>query len=317
MYVNLDLMFHRTFKAGDGVGEELIPPEGNNANRDYNVSWACGAAAFWHPRVIELNLALYQKLLTHKNPYTGKSLVEMPQMAMCTIQNEQSIFWGTTNMRRGETARLLDEQYSSWLKNKYATQAKLLEAWQVEGQASPMEAGEDLDKGTVKLGQVVQSPAGATRQRAADQVKFLYDMETGFYQKWTSAMRSWGVKCPIITSNWQGSGQTTRLVLQASTLGDIVDRHTYFESNQSMLGKIGRGLPGIGFDQQANRAFCVSEWNHGSNGAYQAETAPLMAMVGAIQGWDAMFQFCARRPLSPPPWATLRPAITPPIRSPP
>ena len=46
----------------------------------------------------------------------------MPQMAMCTIQNEQSIFWGTTNMRRGETARLLDEQYTAWLKDKYKTQ---------------------------------------------------------------------------------------------------------------------------------------------------------------------------------------------------
>ncbi|MGC4110691.1 MAG: hypothetical protein QM747_09760 [Nocardioides sp.] len=292
-------MFHRTFKKGDGVGDELVRTEGTPEDPKYNVSWACGAAAFWHPRVIELNLALYQKLLTHTNPYTGKRLVDMPQMAMCTIQNEQSILWGTTNMRKGETAQLLDQQYTRWLKTKYQTQEKLAAAWQVQGQGSPFEAGENLDQGTIKLGYVVQSPDGAIKNRAADQVAFLYDVETGFYKRWIESMRGWGVKCPIITSNWQGSGQTTRLVLQASTLGEIVDRHIYFTNPQTMLNSIGKGLPMIGFDQQAGRPFCVSEWNHGQTGRFQAETVPLMATVGAIQGWDALFQFCAASPTYP------------------
>ena len=69
IYINLDLMYHRTFKPGDGVGEELIPPRREQRQDPaYNVSWACGAAAFWHPRVIELNLELYQQAADARQP---------------------------------------------------------------------------------------------------------------------------------------------------------------------------------------------------------------------------------------------------------
>ncbi|NLF38016.1 hypothetical protein GX586_01135 [bacterium] len=300
IYVNIDLMYHRTFKPGDEVGEELIVPEGGGRRGDeYNVSWACGAASFWHPRVIELNLELYRKLLTHVNPYTKKSLAEMPQMAMCTIHNEQSIFWGTSNMRRGRTAEILDEIFAAWLARKYGTHEKLAAAWQAPGQPSPFDGDENLDDGRVKVGTIVMGAHGRNARRAADQVAFLYEMETGFYQRVIAAMRSWGVKCPLITSNWQGGGNTTRLVLQASTLGEVVDRHIYFSRPVTMLDSVGKGLPMIGFDQQAGRAFSVSEWNHGSDGRYMAETVPLMATVGAVQGWDALFQFCAGTPTWP------------------
>jgi glycosyl hydrolase family 42 (putative beta-galactosidase) len=293
IYVNIDLMYHRTFREGDNIDPELIPPASRERNPQYNPSWACGAAAFWHPRAIELNLAFYRNFLTHVNPYTKKSLVESPQMAMVTIQNEQSILWGTTNVRKGRTAEILDEIFTSWLKNKYATQAKLEAAWGVEGRPAPLAEGESLDAG-MKLGKVLMSATGLNRNRALDQKRFLYDMEIGFYRRWIDAMHNWGVKCPIITSNWRGAGNTTRLVLQASTLGEIVDRHNYFTRPQSMITAIGRGLPMTGFEQQAKRAFSISEWNHGTDGRFGAETVPLMATVAAIQGWDALFHFNSR-----------------------
>ena len=297
VYVNIDLMFHRTFKAGDGVGPELIPPENGKKDEKYNVSWACGAAAHWHPRVIELNLALQKQLLTYRNPYSGKSLAESPQMAMCTIQNEQSIFWGTTNLRRGKTGELLEELYNAWLRDKYGSHAQLATAWKIEGKpAAPLTADENLDEGTVKLGHVVERPNGMNDKRADDQVRFLYHVETSFYTHVIEQMRSWGIKCPIITSNWRGGLHTTRLVLQASTLGEIVDRHTYFTRPESMLSAVGKGIPMTGFDQQADRAFCISEWNHGTKGLFIPETVPLMAAVAALQGWDVLFQFAAGSP---------------------
>jgi hypothetical protein len=298
LYINMDFMYHRTFLEGDGVGPELIRPADAPRGRgeDYNVSWACGAAAFWHPRVIELNLELYRKLLTTVNPHTGRRLIDSPQMAMATVQNEQSAFWGTTNMRRGRTAEILDEIHTAWLKKKYGTQAALRKAWQVEGQASPLAAGEDLDAGRVKVGPLPCPSGGPNRLRALDQKRFLYDLETGFYRRWVDAMRSWGVKCPIITSNWNGAGDTTRLVIQASTVGDIVDRHNYFNRGESMLGAVGKGVPMEGFNQQAGRAFSISEWNHSTDGSFAHESVPAMAVVAAIQGWDALFQFASNGP---------------------
>jgi hypothetical protein len=296
IYVNIDLMYHRTFLAGDGMPPELIRPARRDPRVKYRADWANGAAAHWHPRAIELNLAFYKQFLTRVNPYTKKSLAQSPQMAMVTIQNEQSIFWGTTNMRKGRTAEILDEIHTAWLKKKYGTHAKLAAAWQVEGQPSPLTPDENLDDGLVKVGQVVMRRTRTAEKRAMDQKLFLYDMESGFYQRWIDAMRGWGVKCPIITSNWHGGNTTTRLVLQASTLGGVVDRHTYFTRPESMIKAVGKGVPMTGFDQQAGRAFCISEWNHGTRGGFGAETIPLMATVAAIQGWDSLFHFNATGP---------------------
>ena len=161
------------------------------------------------------------------------------------------------------------------------------------GQPSPFGKGEDLDKGTIKLGRVGTQSQPHMVRRGLDQLHFLYDVETGFYRDTIAAMRSWGLKCPIITSNWKGTGQTTRLVLQASCLGEIVDRHSYFRGREPMLGAVGRGILMRAFDQQAGRAFCISEWNSSVDGLYAPETVPLMASVAALQGWDALFQFCA------------------------
>jgi len=292
IYVNLDLVFHRTFKEGDGVEPELVGQGKSAEDPGYDYSWAAGGAAFYHPRVIELNRALYRKLLLHRNPYTGMRWADDPQMAMMTVHNEQSIFWGTTNLARGRTREILEGVYTRWLKARHGTHDALAKAWQVEGNASPLAPDENLDTGVIHLRRVGTQSQAHVVKRGLDQLRFLYDVETGFYTDTIKALREWGVKCPIITSNWRGSGETTRLVLKASTLGGVVDRHSYFGRNEPMLQFVGRGIPMTAFAQQAGRAFGISEWNAGGSGSYIPETVPLMATVGALQGWDALFQFC-------------------------
>ena len=294
IYVNLDMMFHRTFKAGDNMDPELIG-EGEDES-GYNRSWAAGSAAFFHPRVIELNSALYRKLLEHRNPYTGKRWLDDPAMAMLTIHNEQSIFWGTTNIHIGRPRRILNQLYTDWLEEKYGTHERLIQAWQVEGQPSPLKPGENLDTGLIELGRVGTQSQPHMRKRGLDQLRFLYHVETKFYRDTIEDMREWGVRCPIITSNWRGAGNTTRLVVQASALGEIVDRHAYWNDRRSLLGAVGRGMIMHAFDQVADRAFCISEWNAGVHGEHVAEAAPLMGAIAGFQGWDALFHFCPTGP---------------------
>ncbi len=296
IYLNLDLIYHRMFKSGDNIDEELV---GTGTSDGYNVNWAAGSAALFHPRAIELNRELYKNFLLHLNPYTGKKWVDDPGLAMATIQNEQSIFWGTTNVQKGHPRQILDQLYTEWLRQKYGSQAYLSQAWQVEGQPSPIKPGEDLDSGSIELGQVGVQSAPNMVKRGIDQLHFLYHLETKFYGDTIAAMRQWGLKCPIITSNWNGAGQTSRLVLQASALGGVVDRHHY-SGNGLLLERIGAGTVGGAFEQVDGRAFSVSEWNANTDGRYVPEAVPLIATVAAFQGWDAMFQFCSGSPT----WAT-------------
>jgi hypothetical protein len=293
IYLSLDLVYHRMFKAGDMIDDELV---GSEPDEDYNVNWAAGSAAMFHPRAIELNRALYRKFLEHRNPYTGSRWVDSAQLAILTIQNEQSLFWGTTNVHRGKVRELLDRLYTDWLKRKYGGQGKLGKAWQVDGEESPFEPGEDLALGLIHLGPVGAQSEPCLRKRDHDQLRFLYDIETRFYRETIQAMRNWGVRCPIVTSNWQGAAQTSRLVLQASAMGDIVDRHHYFDRPESMLKEVGRGIPIAAFEQVAERAFSLSEWNGGEDGSYVSEVVPLVATIAAFQGWDAMFQFAQSSP---------------------
>lgn len=294
IYINLDLMYHRTFKEGDNIDADLV---GTGREGDYNVNWAAGSAALFHPRAIELNRSLYRKFLEHVNPYTGLRWADDPQVAIVTVQNEQSIFWGTTNQHRGRgPGRILNQLYTDWLRDRYGTHAALAAAWQVGGQGSPFSKGESLDTGPIELGWVGGQAAPHQRKRGLHHLLFLYDVETRFYRDTIGAMRQWDVRCPIITSNWRGAGQTTRLVLQASALGGLVDRHTYYGGREPMLGAVGRGVPMTAFDQVAGRAFGISEWNAHVSGQYVPEVAPLVATVAAFQGWDAMFQFSTGSP---------------------
>ncbi len=292
IYVNLDLMYHRMFKEGDNIDEELV---GTGTRNDYNVNWAAGSAALFHPRAIELNRELYRKFLDRVNPYTGRRWMDEPGMAMLTIQNEQSIFWGTTNIHKGRPRQILNELYTEWLRDRYGSQAYLRQAWQVEGQQSPFSPGEDLDAGIIEVGQVGVQSAPHLRKRGLDQLRFLYHVETEFYSDTIEAMREWGVRCPIITSNWRGAGETTRLVIQASALGEIVDRH-YYSGGVMLLDRIGQGTLRAAFDRVAGRAFGVSEWNAGTDGSTSPEVIPLVATMSAFQGWDAMYQFCVTSP---------------------
>ncbi|MGD2175069.1 MAG: hypothetical protein PVJ27_06670 [Candidatus Brocadiaceae bacterium] len=292
IYVNLDLMYHRMFREGDEIDSELV---GTGRDDDYNVNWAAGSAALFHPRAIELNRALYRKFLQHVNPYTGRRWVDDPQVALLTIQNEQSIFWGTTNIHRGRPRRILNRMYTHWLREKYGSHAELRDAWQVPGEEAPLDADENLDAGLIRLGPVATQSAPNLRRRGLDQLRFLYAVETGFYRDTIRAMREWGVRCPIITSNWRGAGQSTRLVLQASTLGELVDRH-YYSGGQQLLSEVGRGTLAAAFDQVAGRGFGVSEWNAGVSGRYVPEVVPLVAIMSAFQGWDAMYHFCPTSP---------------------
>src|SRR3954454_11659432 len=78
IYCDLNLVVGRSYKAGDGVpGYDQI-------------GWA-KALTYFDPRLIELQKAYAEQLLTHYNPYTGSEYRHEPAIAIIELLNENSL----------------------------------------------------------------------------------------------------------------------------------------------------------------------------------------------------------------------------------
>lgn len=127
IYTNLNLHVGKKYSAAPD-----IPASPTDYDKMVNI---------FTPKLIELQKIYARKLLTHKNPYRNNvPYAEDYAVAIVEITNENSLFmWSAENTLRTLPeyyANLLAEQYNSWLKNKYTTQASLEKAWL--GQSVPM-----------------------------------------------------------------------------------------------------------------------------------------------------------------------------------
>lgn len=269
------------------------------------------------PDIQDLHIKLVTNLLTHRNPYTGKTWAADPALIFIELQNEDDIFWGETKAAIDACPtyrKLLDEQFSDWLTRKYQSHAGLIEAW---GEGA-LESGEELDKknihavphhwwyeaeGFAKLG-------AAKRRRLLDAAAFLHDTQNAWYERFTQAIRETGYEGPIIASNWQaGSGLPHVLNLRSDALAGVVDRHAYTgggtghrlqpgEFNAgAMVDRPGSGLLNVGLNAVSDRPFALSEWMACPPNRWIAEGPPLVAAYGmGLQGWDMAFSFASNYP---------------------
>ncbi len=80
IYVAVDLLSKRRFRAEDGVASFGLLPSGG------------GPAAFFDPTIGKLTMASAKALLGHKNPETELALGEDPALAWVTLAGETSMF---------------------------------------------------------------------------------------------------------------------------------------------------------------------------------------------------------------------------------
>jgi hypothetical protein len=126
------------------------------------------------PQMIESQHEYARDLLTHVNPYTGKSYAEEPAVALIEISNEDGLIrewlWGNLDalppFYEGELAR----QWNDWLKARYAGAAALRAAWNAADQ--PLSATELLSNSNFAKGAdgwVLEQHDGAQATAAAAQ----------------------------------------------------------------------------------------------------------------------------------------------------
>ncbi|HKJ78000.1 MAG TPA: beta-galactosidase, partial [Prolixibacteraceae bacterium] len=233
---------------------------------------------------------------------------------------EDDIFWGAIerSLEQAPTYRaLLNKQFSQWLKKKYGNQQELEKAWGKEN----IPADESLAKENIYpqpnhglFSWEHEKAAKENRKMAThilDKMRFLYETQLEFYQRFEKAIRETGYKGTLVGSCWQaGSGIAHFYNLRTDYEVGMIDRHNYFGGgegghrlaegtvkNQSMLDSPGGGLLSTGLQQVVNRPFSFSEWMSLVPNEWTAESDPIIAVYGmGLQGWDASFSFATDLP---------------------
>jgi len=270
------------------------------------------SAIHYSPELQQVQILQMVNLLKHKNPYSEMTYAEDPAIAYIEIVNEQSILFYSSMgpLKLSPTLRkLTGERFCQWLRTKYGSQQKLEEAWggrqafdsfAHEGFAPD---GEHLDKGNIlPLGNPwfwdpdqLQGSQAFRRQRLLDTLRFLYELQCDFFQRYVKALREAGYQGEILSSNWQAGRAFSHLAnLHSDYLVGTIDRHNYFggKVNASMLARAGSGLLSTGMQQVADRPFMFSEWIHVFPNEMGVEGPAIVGAYGmGLQGWDVSYMF--------------------------
>ena len=258
IYVYLDLLVHRKFKAGDGV-------------RDWQqVENGAKIIAHYSPRIIELQEKYARDLYTHVNKYTGLRYCDDPVIAMSEIINESSLFWagGYDHVPPSYIAEL-DGLYRDWAVGK----RKPASCSVVEGlRARNPDALQFLYETQVRyFTQIrdclrsigVKVPIAGSNHWEASAL----DLRSNSAMDYLDRHAYWD-------HPQNGYGPGARFENQPMVKSESWDLVNWLAPQRA-----------------ADKPFIVSEWNCCWINEYIAEGPLVMAAYGAFQGWDGILQF--------------------------
>lgn len=253
IYLTIDMVTYRKFKTGDGVkfANDLA-----DAARFYSM---------YDPVMIELQKEYMAKIWDHYNPYTGLKYKDDPVFVMCTIINENNLFYDRSVRKDYVRIPYYDDMFrdlfNDWLK----------------------ENGIEYD-------------AYGCSMFAHDKplVDFKMYLSEKYYKEMMEHTRAIGVKIPAVVSNWLHSNAEVKL----GQFSDYTDMHKYLSDwhwgekekvswhkcitdGESMLGNMGRV-------KLHGKPVFFSEWDITWPNAYRALGVPHMAAVACLQDWSGM-----------------------------
>ena len=284
------------FKVKPGNRDRLLAYDEIKKNSDGDTY----ALINWAEDCQDLLIETVVNLLKHENPYTGKTYAEDPALAYIELQNEDDIFFFTTDdaLNKFPTyQKNLLGRYAKWLEENYADRDGLRAAW---GDAlKPDETFEEkniaLAANVFDMGTGLEGKTGGLRQRLLDNAAFFHHVQNAFYSKFSKAIREAGYKGPLVGSPWQAPGGLANYYnLKSDYMVGYIDRHNYFGGalDDTMLGKPGSGDLSSGLQQVDGRPFGMSEWIHQYPSLYSAEGPAIFAAYGmGLQGWDASYEY--------------------------
>ena len=314
LYVYLDLLDYRQFKAGDGV--ENAEAIGRSA-KPY---------AVFDPKLLELQKEYARALMrTHRNAYTGLSYADDPAIVMLEIYDENGLF-----MRRG-LWRTMPQPYATrfkslwndWLRRTYGTTQKLRAAWTKDGQSALL-PGESLEKSTVEIPAMTWTPEQlkptdrpyAASARKFDGARFAYEIHRRYFAGMKAFLRDeLKIKVPLCATGRYDD--LPDLASQSQEL-DFIGCNFYYDHPYWGTGQPAWKLPSyyhgknplsdlgeqsmaatLGLAHVGGKPFVVREWNYCWPNTHRAAGVLEAATFGAMQDIDAMILFVYETDKSP------------------
>lgn len=268
---------------------------------------------FFNPKLQAGYKAWVKALYSPKNPYTGIPLSQDPAVGLIQVQNEDSLFFWTTQGMKPQQLEILGRKFGTWLVAKYGSLDKAKEAWQGAG-----DGGDKFGEGVAAIlptWQLTLEQSGGMAVRVADQVQFMAETQHNFYRDIAQYYRKdLGCKQLINASNW--------ITADPIKLNDI-ERWTYTANDVLAVNKYTGGVhtgeangwridPGHFFTdesrvldprelptnlkQVAGHPMIITESSWVAPNGYQSEGPFMMAAYQSLTGVDAFYWFDASQP---------------------
>jgi hypothetical protein len=284
-------------------------------------AWLEGYDGRKHPFVaLMFNPAFQQRyrdwwkaLLLTPSRETGARLIDEPAVFGVELQNEDSFFFWTFNEDIPDAQlRMLESRFAAWLKERHGSLEAALARW-----GGMEEKRDDLAAGRMGF-RPLRSVLDVRSARDRDTVRFLHEVQRGFYLETYRFLRELGFKGLITASNWITASPERFGPLEkwSYTAGDFIDRHGYFqilhqgeESSWSIrAGQRYADRSALRFDgaapgkprQYANpvidptydgKPSMISETTWNRPNRFRSEAPLYYAAYGALQGTDAIVHF--------------------------
>lgn len=258
--------------------------------------------------------AWWTALLTTPGRTSGRTLAEEPALMGAEIQNEDSFFFWTFNEQNipDPQLRILEKQFGDWLAQKHGSIEAALKLWN-----SPALKRDNPFEGRIAF-RPLWNIANERTARDRDTAAFLYETQTGFYERSTAHLHTLGFKGLVCASNWATASPEVFGPLEklSYTSGDFIDRHGYFScfhkgdnAEWSMRdGHVYADRSALRFEnaepgkprtfvhpamdpQYDDKPSMISETTWTRPNRYRSEAPLYLAAYGALQDSDAIVHF--------------------------
>jgi hypothetical protein len=236
--------------------------------------------------------------------------------------------WSTS--MQGAYADELTQQWNAWLVKTYGSVEMACALWKtcthgLQALVTPAEAdvlrtgqhndflGKVVDKvyalcnrffAWLKMPVLHRQPSG-NEQRIHDFVHFITDTDQYYLDTMKGAIRTVTVPTLAITGTQMSYGGALNFLSHRGM--DYLDEHFYVDfynfpnaqwdshdwriKDNSLTGTDMTTLVGLGRYRDPNRPYVISEFNQAYPNRQGAEMPPVVALIGALQDWDGLFQF--------------------------
>lgn len=237
---------------------------------------------FYRP-YIDMQKRYARRLLTHRNPYTGKTYAHEPSVAFVEINNENSL--------------LSNWSYLPNLKPEHRN--SLMSRWVGSPQRKKTGGRNFL--------WIIEHYSEATELQKEMMWSFLVDTEMAYAKEMTGFLRD-SLHVQALVTGSQASYSGVAGLYRESEYSDFIDMHAYWEHprfpnqswsrtdwlirNSSMVTDKKAGtLPRFGQHRVAGMPLTISEYDHPAPSFFCAEMYPMLNSVASFQDLDGIYHF--------------------------